>query len=133
MKITAKQYAQFFLETVSGKTEEKTKRAIENFAKILIAGGDESKLEKVIAHFIALWNKEKGIVEAEITSARELEKEIVKFLRGYIIRLSGAREVELKQKVDKGILGGVIIKYGDMVADRSLKTRLEELKVKMVK
>lgn len=133
MKITAKQYAQFFLETVSGKTEEKTKRAIENFAKILIASGDESKLEKVIAHFIVFWNKKKGIVEAEITSARELEKEIVKFLRGYIIRLSGAREVELKQKVDKGILGGVIIKYGDMVADRSLKARLEELKIKMVK
>ena len=37
------------------------------------------------------------------------------------------------KKIDKNILGGVIIRYGDKVVDGSLKTQLEDLKEKLIK
>ena len=66
-------------------------------------------------------------------SARELNKETIKLLKSYVIKLSGAKEVVVDEQVDKNILGGVVIKYGDKVIDGSLKAQLEELKDKLVK
>ena len=90
-------------------------------------------LKKIIEAFSVIWNKEKGIVEAEVLSANELSKDVVKLLNGYITKLSGAREVVIREKVEKNLLGGVVIKYGDRVVDRSLKTKISDLKNNMVK
>jgi len=62
-----------------------------------------------------------------------LDKASIKLLENYIAELSGAKEVVLNEKIDKNILGGVVIRYGDRVVDGSLRTSLEELKNKMIK
>jgi len=41
--------------------------------------------------------------------------------------------VIMSEKVDKKLLGGIVIKYGDKVLNGSLKNSLVELKNKMVK
>lgn len=133
MKITEKQFALSLYESLSGKSEKEAGVVIEKFVKVLVENNELAKFEKIIEEFVNIWNKEKGIVEAEITSAKGLDKEIVKLLNGYIVKLSGAKEVAMKEKIDKDLLGGVIIKYGDQVLDGSLKMRLSSLKDKMVK
>lgn len=140
MKITPKQYGEALYQSVqnlpagkAGKKDSQIKSAIENFVKLLISNNDMAKADKIIGQFEKIWNREKGIVEAEAVSARELDKKIVKLLNGYIIKLSGASKVLLKQKIDKNILGGVVIKYEDKILDGSLKTKLEALKINMIK
>jgi len=105
---------------------------IENFVKVLISNNDISKVNKIIEYFIVMWNREQGIIEAEVVSARELDNKIVKLLNGYIVKLSGARKVLLSKEVDKDILGGVVVRYEDKVLDGSLRMRLGELRNKMV-
>lgn len=133
MKITPKQYAESLYQSVRNKKDSQIKSVIENFVKLLAANNDMAKADKITGQFEKIWNREEGIVEAEAVSARELDKKIVKLLNGYIVKLSGAGKVGLKQKIDKNILGGVVIKYGDRVLDASLKTQLEELKENLIK
>jgi len=92
-----------------------------------------NKADKISAEFIKIWNEKYGIVEASATSANGLDKASIKLLENYIAELSGAKEVVLNEKIDKNILGGVVIRYGDRVVDGSLRTSLEELKNKMIK
>lgn len=133
MKISPKQYAEALLETVDGKKAGEVKEAIKRFVEILHNNNDISKFGKIVKKFYQIWNAKKGIVEAEIVSANELDKEILKLLNSYIVKLSGAKEVIINKKVDKNIIGGVVIKYNDMVVDGSLKNKLIELKSKMIK
>jgi ATP synthase F1 delta subunit len=133
MKITEKQYAASLYQSVKDKNKKEADVVIENFVKILIANNDVCKLNQIIEQFEKVWNKEEGIVEAEVISAKRLDNKIVKLLNGYIAKLSGAKKVETAERVDKNILGGVVIKYGDKILDGSLRTRLEDLKSQMTK
>ncbi len=132
MKITPKQYAESLYQAVVGKKDSEVKDAIGNFVKVLINNNDISKADEIIKQFVRIWNREQGIVEAEVVSAKELDKKIVKLLNGYIAKLSGAKDVVIKEIVNKDILGGVVIKYKDKVLDGSLRMRLGELRSKMV-
>lgn len=133
MKVTSKQYAESLYQAVQNKKDSKVKIAVENFVKVLINNNDISKADEIIKQFVRIWNMEQGIVEAEVVSAKKLDKKIVKLLHSYIVKLSGAEKVLVKQRVDKDILGGVVIKYKDKVLDGSLRMRLGELKSEMVK
>jgi len=133
MKISAKQYAQSLYEVVKDKKDSQIRKIIKNFSRILINNNDILKIDKITAEFVRIWNRERGIVEAEIIGARKFDNKIIKLLNDYIIKLSGAKKIEIKQTVDKNILGGVIIRYEDRVIDGSLKTKLSELKNKMIK
>jgi F-type H+-transporting ATPase subunit delta len=128
MKIIPKQYALALYESVKGKKDGEVRVVLKKFAAVLKNNGDLSKIKKIIDIFYNIWNEREGIVEAEITSARELDSKIVKLLNNYIVKLSGADTVKIQEKVDKKILGGVILRYGDKVVNASLKNRIESLK-----
>jgi len=133
MKITAKQYALSLYETIDGKSSSEVKVVIKKFVEILAEQNQISKAEKIIVEFLKIWNDKHGIVEVQATSAKVLDEEAVKLLKNYIVKLAGAKEVIMNQEINKDILGGVIIRYGDKVVDGSLKTQLEDLKEKLTK
>ena len=128
MKIKPKQYAISLFESLDGANEKRAKEIIEKFVQVLVENNQASQIEKIIKYFENLWNKENSLVEAEIVSARELDKSVIKLLNNYIIELSDAKKVNIKEKVDKSILGGVVIKYGDKILDSSLKNKLGEFR-----
>ncbi|MBI4779541.1 ATP synthase F1 subunit delta [Candidatus Falkowbacteria bacterium] len=133
MKISPKQFALSLYEAVDGKSSSQVKAVIEKFVEILAGKNMLAKADKIAVEFIKIWNEKRGIVEAQAASANNLDKANIKLLKDYIAELSSAKEVMLSEKIDKAILGGVIIKYGDRVVDGSLKTSLNDLKEKLVK
>ncbi|MCK5320860.1 ATP synthase F1 subunit delta [Candidatus Parcubacteria bacterium] len=133
MKITAKQYAESLYQVVKDKNNSQIKDVINNFFSILTQNNDITKAEKIAKEFKKIWNTEQGIIEAEVVSAKELDNKIIKLLNNYITESSGAEKVILNQKINKNILGGVIIKFEDKILDGSLRMKLEELKREMVK
>jgi len=133
MKITSKQYAISLFESVKGKKDKEASAAVKKFFDVLVANNQTGQMNKIIDQFLKMWNTENGIVESEFFSAQGLDKETVKLLTGYIAKHTGAKQVIVSQKVDKDILGGVVIKYEDQILDGSLKTRLKNLKEQMVK
>ena len=128
MKISSKQYAQALFELVKGKSPKELEKSLTGFARLLTSRNDEFKLAKIVLDFEALWYQEFSVVKAEIKSARKLSQEIVKVLSSKLIVLSNAKELLLEEKVEKDIIGGATIKYGDRILDASLKNRIQKFK-----
>ncbi len=80
--------------------------------------------------FQELVKQEQGIVEVEITSAVELEEETKAKIRERIEHAT-RKKVELKESVEDDIIGGLVLRFGDVIVDGSLKARLEQLRSRL--
>jgi F-type H+-transporting ATPase subunit delta len=132
MKATSQQYASALYELVKGKGRKEAESSVSAFAKAVFENGDAKKIDSIIGNFIAVWNENEGILSLEITSAKELGKDLVNALKKSISEESGAKEIELKQEVDKSLLGGFILRGKDKIIDASVRTKLKMLKERMV-
>jgi F-type H+-transporting ATPase subunit delta len=130
MKINPKKYALALYEATVDK-DEQAEELIKNFIKILAKNNDLSKAKKIEIEFNKIWNKKKGIVDANIISAKKTDKETLGIVENYIKKISGLPNVNMHEEVDKTIIGGIIIKYEDKILDGSLKTSLKTLKEKL--
>ncbi len=69
----------------------------------------------------------KGLLRAEVTTAIPLSDAFYQKLLATLETLSKKRVV-LDKKNDPALIGGVVLRIGDLVLDSSLKTRLDGLK-----
>lgn len=130
-KIAPKKYAQALVMVLSTKkNKEEVNEVLQKFSQILVLNRDARKLNSIIIEFQKAWHDKQGSVASQITSARELDLEIIEILKTTIKDFSGKKEVEVKSKIDPSLLGGVIIRYQDRKIDLSLKTRINKLKEK---
>jgi len=70
-------------------------------------------------------------VLAEVISAVELTEAQQQAIREKVKGMTNAHEVELDQKVDRDLIGGVIIKVGSQVIDASLRGQLRRLSLRL--
>src|SRR3954452_2004595 len=75
----------------------------------------------------SLWAKEQRLLEVLVTSAVDLDEETVKAIGKKIEEQTGHR-VELAARVDADLIGGLVIRVGNMVLDASVRNRLERLR-----
>ena len=81
--------------------------------------------------FQKLLKREKQLVEVEVTSAIELPEATRAGIRKKIEESTG-KQVEIKETVDAGILGGLVLRFGDVIVDGSLQAKLEQLRGRLV-
>ncbi len=74
-----------------------------------------------------MWAEEHRLLNVEVTSAVELDESILEQIGSRIEEETG-RSVELSTNVDPGVLGGLVIRVGNMVLDASVRRRLEQLR-----
>ena len=77
--------------------------------------------------FDDLWRKENKRLPVTVTSAIELDQEMVEDIGKKIEEQTGQR-IELSSKVDPDVLGGLVLQVGNMVLDASVRNRLEKLR-----
>ena len=80
----------------------------------------------------ALWREENKLLPVTVTSAIELDEELVSGLGKRIEEQTG-KKVELTSKVDPDVLGGLVLQVGNMVLDASIRNRLEQLRKQVAK
>jgi F-type H+-transporting ATPase subunit delta len=90
----------------------------------LFAAGD------MIKGFRALLARERGEVNADVTSAHALSADQMQQLSDSLKAQVG-RNVRITTRVDPNLLGGLIVKVGSRMIDSSLRTKLDNLKVAM--
>lgn len=98
-----------------------------NLARLLIESRRVAQIGDVLEEFEALADVAAGRVRATVTTAVDLDPEE----RGHLVdKLSQrlGKEVRLSAAVDKRILGGLKLQYGDHLIDASLATRLQQLR-----
>jgi F-type H+-transporting ATPase subunit delta len=133
MKITATQYAKTLFELTAGKSQAEVDGVGANFVKTLAKNNQMKLAPTIMEKFSELWNKDKGIVEAEIISREKLGGEVVKKLENFVKEKYQAREVVLHSKIDSDIKGGFILKVGDEMIDGSVARKLRVLKSSLEK
>jgi F-type H+-transporting ATPase subunit delta len=84
-------------------------------------------LFRIRREFDALWAKEQRLLEVSVTSAVELDEETVKGIGKKIEEQTGHR-VDLAADVNPDVIGGLVIRVGNMVLDASVRNRLERLR-----
>ncbi len=99
----------------------------QNFLQALIERHRMPAIFRMRTEFEALWDEERRLLPVSITSAVELDSETVETL-GKRIGDQVDREVEVSAEVDPEILGGVVLRVGNVILDASIKNRLEQLR-----
>ena len=84
-------------------------------------------LFRIRREFDSLWAKEQKLLEVSVTSAVDLDEETVKGI-GEKIQEQTGHKVELAANVDPDLIGGLVIRVGNMVLDASVRNRLERLR-----
>jgi F-type H+-transporting ATPase subunit delta len=102
-----------------------------NGVKLLIDKGHATLLFDFNDQFQKLVKKEQGLIEVEITSAVELPVEAKAKIRKRIEDAT-SKKVEITETIDEGIIGGLVLRFGDIIVDSSLKSRLEQLRSRLV-
>ncbi|MBN2854151.1 ATP synthase F1 subunit delta [Patescibacteria group bacterium] len=128
MKIKSQQYALALFELVKDKKGQELEKIVANFARLLTKRNDSFQADKIALEFENLWYQENSVVRAEIKTARSLAPAVVKDLAEKLKKISGAKELDLSEKVETEVIGGAVIKYGDKILDAGLKNRLQKFK-----
>jgi F-type H+-transporting ATPase subunit delta len=120
-----------FAKAKATKIAGKDKRGT-NFLKLLLEYGRISVLPEIAEHFEVLKAKVENVVDVVITSASVIGKKqknaISKALRERL-----GRDVNIETEIDENLIGGAVIKAGDVVIDGSLRSRLQGLATVLIK
>jgi F-type H+-transporting ATPase subunit delta len=112
---------------VTGVAGDKLNAGMQNFVRVLAANRRLLLLPEIAAHYEVFRAQVENTVEVEVISAVKLDAAQSEKLAAAInTRLK--RRVNLHNTVDATLLGGAVIRAGDLVIDGSLKGRLERLR-----
>ena len=115
------------IDLIEALFNEKINNNLKNFLKILVEKGRISSLQSIELTFKELLNEKHNILEGTVISAVSLTTEKVKELEETLSKKYN-KNITLENKVDKSILGGVLVRLGNIQIDGSVKTRLDNIK-----
>jgi F-type H+-transporting ATPase subunit delta len=98
---------------------------------LLAERGRVALLPEIERAYEEAWNAQRGVVAAEATSAVALDPAQTQALGGALRALSG-REVELRQRVDPAVMGGVVVKMGERTYDGTVRAQLRGLRLRLL-
>lgn len=98
-----------------------------NFLELLIEKHRVPLVFRIQRQFEERWKQENKKIDVTVTSAVELDPEVVEKVGKEIEKQTG-RSVELRSSVDDAIVGGLVLQVGNMVLDASIRNRLEKLR-----
>ncbi len=125
--ITSPRFLKLQIENVmEGMLGKQAKIQQRNFVRVLIDNQRLLLLPEIVVLFEMLKSEAEKSVDVVVDSAFELsaaqQEKIISSLKARM-----GREVKLNCRVNKELLGGVVIRAGDKVIDGSARTRLGEM------
>lgn len=85
-------------------------------------------LEEVAKSYIDLYNETQGVKLATVTTAVALSENIEKQVLAKVEMLTGSKKVTLDNEIDPSIIGGFILRVGDLQYNASVSNQLGNLK-----
>ena len=101
------------------------------FIGTLAINGRLNIVNNIIDEFLKKLAHERGELTAEITTAVPISKEINKSIVKEISKLTKTNKIELNEKIDESLIGGLVLRMGSTMIDSSIKTKLSTLKMIM--
>jgi ATP synthase F1 delta subunit len=131
-----RQMAVFFFSPYFSTEEKKTalERAVDggnplfmNFLAALIERHRMPVVFRIRAEFEELYDAENKLLPVQITSAVALDEKTVQGIGDRISEQTG-QKVELSSSVDPNLIGGIVLRVGNVILDASIRNRLNQLR-----
>lgn len=106
-----------------------------SFFKLIFAKGRSVAIDEILDAYTDKYREHKGIkvvhLTTAITASDAVRKEVRHQLRDN--KLLQGKTIELKEKVDASIIGGLIVQVDDKLFDASIKHDLQHIKRQFIK
>jgi len=101
--------------------------AVRNFIYLVVDHRRTEILPEIEQAFLSELNERLGIVDAEVTSAHELNNDEKRQLRTVLEQRTG-KKVEARFQIDGALLGGAVVRLGSTIYDGSVRDQLKRLR-----
>lgn len=95
--------------------------------RFLIEKDRENLLNEILASLDELYRDERGIQTMQVTAARNMDEAQRASLAGVVSSMTN-KPVQAEYSTDEALLGGVVVRVGDVVYDGSVKRQLQRLR-----
>ncbi len=133
MATALRAYARALYEAVDGQKKSEVKNLVTNFLQVLKEKNQLSKVNEIISELEKIDDLENHRLPVEVISATKLDEAVMKKLEKVLQKRTGAKEIIWEKKIDKQVLGGVILKFQDTILDLSLAARINALAAEIKK
>ena len=106
--------------------------AFTNFLEALIERHRMPEIFRIRERFNKLWDDEMKVLPVEVTTAVPLDEATVASIGESVGRETGTR-IQLTSVVDPDVIGGIVLRVGNVVLDASIRSRLNQLRKQVSK
>ena len=100
---------------------------IQSFLQLLLDKNRIGAIKEISAHYGELTDDLTGIVRAQVMTAWPMKDQAVLKIKKALEGINSG-EVKIEVKDDASLIGGIVVKIGDLVLDGSVRAQLEGLK-----
>lgn len=118
------------VEAIAGKKGFSS--TTKNLLLLLVDKGRLSLLQEIYRSYQTLSDEKAGRMNAKIVTASQLSDPLLKEIVTSLEKKTG-KKVSISSEVDPALIGGVVIKIGDIIYDGSIKTQLHRMKENILK
>lgn len=120
--LSRQQVANIFVSVCEGQINESG----ENFIKLLVENDRITLLPEITALYKRYRANAQGSVDAEVISASDIDEQQLANIAASLQKRLG-KKINLSSHIDETLIGGAIIRAGDLVIDGSVRGRLDRL------
>jgi F-type H+-transporting ATPase subunit delta len=103
-----------------------------SFLETLVERQRMPEIAHIRARYEELWDAEMKLLPVQVTSAVSLDEETVRSI-GERIGSGTGNTIQLTTVVDPDMLGGIVLRVGNVILDASIRNRLEQLRKEVAK
>lgn len=115
------------LQVVKNVFEGRLSKELIGFLVTIIEKDRYSEIEAILLEVIASIKEYNKIGTAYVTTAIALEEKEKNDIEQRLLATTKYETIECSYKVDKDLIGGMVIQMGDKVVDSSIRTKLNKL------
>lgn len=121
-RLTERQLADLFIEVCGDGLDEQGR----NMIRVLAENRRLKALPEIHRLYMVLKSEAEGAIQAELLSARPVSETQKQAILESLKKRFG-RDVELDCRIDESLVGGAVIRAGDLVIDGSVRGKLARL------
>ena len=106
--------------------------SLEKFLLLVIRNNRAEFLRRIAFAYVNLYRQEHDIAKVDIISAAELPKEQADAIVDIVRQRMPGTTLEVEHSIDPELIGGFVVKVGDVLLDASVKNELKNLRLKLL-
>ncbi|GAB2534435.1 ATP synthase F1 subunit delta [Spirosoma aerophilum] len=102
------------------------------FFEIIAKKNREGIMDAIADEFVSQYDKLKGVQRASVVTTVPLTALQRDQFKAMVMKTTGCKLVELEEKLDSNLIGGYVLKLGDRQVDGSIRSQLNDLRLKFL-